>query len=209
MKKLISFILVLMLVVVMFSGCGETPGDSQTEETSGSQELNTDGMGDKLSAAYVDMMKNDEYLMKYKATVDFEGEPMELVATIAVSGEKTAMISTVDGMENTIISDGVNSYMIDHTTRTIFTMPEGTEDEGQDFETDGITYVGDGTEDGLAYEEYTTTDSTIKYYFDGKELVKMSVTAGGETIVMDIIEMSNNVPKNIFDVPKDYENISM
>lgn len=45
----------------------------------------------------------------------------------------------------------------------------------------------------------------LKLYFDGKKLVKMITNINKQDQVMDIIEVSKEVPMNLFDVPMDYK----
>ena len=219
MKKQLSFFLILLLVLAaMMTGCGEEAVTTETEQPESDAvveeeaDANTDELGDLLSGAYVDMMKNDEYLMKYMATIDFEGQAMEVEATIAVSGDDSAMISKTNGMESTMIFKDDTTYMIDHASKTVtkWIQPE-MEETGtiEDIEAGDLTYVGSGEEDGLVYEEYSTGDGSVKYYFDGKDLVKMSTIVAGETMVMEILEMSNNVPSSMFEIPSGYQIIEM
>lgn len=225
MKKILTLLLVLILVpAVMMTGCGgsetsdsDKPEAAQTEEnaedTNTAVDADTEGMGDLLSGAYVDMMKNNEYLMTYKTTMDFEGQPAEIEATIAVMGDDMVMTSNGQGFESTIIMKGDTVYMVDHAGKTVTSWAQSEEGMGGmetgAIDTDGITYLGSGKEDGLVYEEYSAVDSNVKYYFDGKELVKIATAMGGQTIVMEILEMSKDVPASMFDIPAGYQEIKM
>lgn len=231
MKKILTLLLVLVLVLtVILTGCGgsessdsDKPEAAQTEQNSeeaniaaeaaGAEDVDTEGMGDLLSGTYVDMMKNNEYLMTYKATMDFEGQPTEVEATIAVMGDDMSMTSDMQGLESTIIIKNDKVYMVDHASKTVtsFVQPQ---DDSSAMETgaidmEGVTYVGNGKEDGLVYEEYSTVETNVKYYFDGKELKKIATAIEGQTIVMEILEMSNDVPASMFDIPAGYQEIKM
>lgn len=223
MKKILSCLVIVMLMISMLAGCGDgsapepnnnAQSDQEKEEAvSKAESPDTQGMGDLLSASYVEMMKKDKYFMKYKTTTEFNGRKMDYIVTVASSGDKTAIISEGGGINSKIVATKDKSYMIDDQNKMVLVMPieEAAEDEdaAATFDTEGITYVGDGKEDGLSYEEYTTVDSTIRYYFDGKELVKVSINTAGDTIVMEIIEMKGNVDEHIFDIPSDYQMTSM
>ena len=223
MKKIGFILLVLILAMSLMTGCGGTSDTSDSDQAESAQNQTeekteaadgTEEMGDLLSSAYVDMMKDDEYLMSYKAVMDFEGQQMEMEATIAVSGDDSAMISKGNGFESTVITKVDKVYMIDHASKTVTSW-----DQTQDFEmgdmdtnsidTEGMTYLGNGKEGGLVYEEYSTVDGSVKYYFDGKDLVKIATTVEGQTVVMDIIEMSNDVPASMFEIPAGYQKIEM
>ncbi len=226
MKRNIPGLLLIMILAMamMFTGCGGSESapemdPQQSEESASSGDVEAaetdndglEGMGDLLSSAYVDMMKNNEYFMKYKANVDYDGQAMEMEVSIASKGDDVAIISDAEGIENNMIIKDDKIYMVDHTGKTVTTWAQTPEEDDAsidvgNIDTEGITYVGQGTEDGLVFEEYTTLDSTMKYYFDGKDLVRISITiAGSDTMIMDILEMSKNVPASMFEIPAGYQ----
>jgi len=222
MKKVLSVILILLLASAMLAGCGgssdsaESSADNNQQESAQNQQQESapadadiGEMGDLLSAAYVDMMKNDEYLMRYKATMDFEGQTAEVEATIAVSGDDSAIQSSGNGFESSMIIKGDKVYMIDHASKTVTSWAQTQQDQTEAFDANDMTYVGTGKEDGLVYEEYQTGDGNVKYYFDGKDLVRISTTMEGQTVVMDILEMSNSVPASMFEIPAGYQLMEM
>lgn len=232
MKKILALLLVLVMLLAMtMTGCGGSKGTAESDQPDSTQNEQreetakadadaeaavTEGMGELLSAAYVDMMKNNEYLMKYKATMDYDGQAMEIETTMAVKGDDMAMISNMQGTESTIIIQDDIVHMVDHASKTVtsWTQSQGTAgmDTGMDtgaIDTDGITYLGNGKEDGLVYEEYETADNNVKYYFDGKELVKISVVTEGQTMEMEILEMSKDVPASMFEIPGGYQKIDL
>ena len=227
MKKILTLLLALALILVLaltLTGCGgtetsdsEKPEVAQTEEdpedANTTADADAEGLGDLLSGTYVDMMKNNEYLMTYKATMDFDGQSTEVESTIAVMGDDMAMTSNMQGIESVIIIKNDTIYMVDHASKTVTSMAQppgetsGMETGAIDME--GITYIGSGKEDGLVYEEYSTAETNVKYYFDGKELKKIATTIGEQTIVMDILELSTDVPASMFDIPAGYQENKM
>ncbi len=189
-------------------GCGKTSQPAQTAPSSEKPPANSDNLGAKLSTAFADMMKNNKYLMKYKMTSEFEGKSMEIEATVAVSGDNMAVTSSAGEIKTTIISKGDKTYMVNHSQKMVMEMPQSNalKDAKQNkIQTNGLTYVSSGIEDGLTYEKYSTTNGDMKYYFDGKKLVKISIQNEGQTMVMNILEMSNNVPDSMFEIPTDYQ----
>jgi hypothetical protein len=224
MKKIIASLLLLLLVASMMGGCGgskdasgsDTPEAAQAEQTadaagnSGGESanagsVNTEGLGDLLSSAYVDMMKNKEYMMKYKTTMDNGGQSIVLESTMAVSGDKIAAISKGGGMDGTVIMKDGKVYMVDDTNKTVVVMAQTQGDDPGTIDASDITFVGTGKEDGLVYEEYLASGAQLKYYFDGKKLVKMVMDINGQTMVMEILEMSKDVPASMFDIPSGYQ----
>jgi outer membrane lipoprotein-sorting protein len=221
MKKILILLLILVLVPAMLmTGCGGAESASEDDQSESGQSEQSeeaseavDGMGDLLSAAYVDMMEDNEYLMSYKATMDFEGQSMEMEATVAAAGDDMAMTSSGEGFESTIIIKGDKIHMVDHGSKTVTSWAQ-TQDQMDSMETgtfdaEGITYIGNGEEDGLIFEEYSTLDGSVKYYFQGKELVKIAVTSEGQTMMMEIIELSDDVPASMFEIPAGYQQFEM
>lgn len=221
MKKILILLLVMLLVPAMLlTGCGgseaapeaEQPADAEEEQIEETSE-GMEGMGDLLSAAYVDMMKANKYLMSYKATMEYEGQSMVMEATVAVVGDDMAMTSKGEGMESSMIIKGDKIYMIDHASKTVTSFMQSQDmvdqmDTGT-IDTEGINYLGTGKEDGLVFEEYATLNGSMKYYFDGKELVKISVDSDEGNMVMEILEMSDDVPADMFEIPTGYQQIEM
>lgn len=222
MKKPTFYVLIFLVLSLFIIGCGKSSQSTQAApqpstsnnqtETKEKDPANSENLGAKLSNVYADMMKNNKYLMKYKMTSKFEGQSMEIEATVAVSGDNSAMTSIANGIKTSIISKGDKTYMIDHSQKTILEMPQGnTVKDAQDneIETEGLTYMSSGVEDGLTYEKYSTTDGILKYYFDGKKLVKIAMETQGQTMVMNIIEMDGNVSDSMFELPANYEKTSI
>ncbi len=231
MKKILGLLLIVLLVsVVLLTGCGgsdsasdadqaqseqsEPAKDAAKEEATDADKVNTEGMGNLLSSAYVDMMKGNEYLMKYKFTMDYGGQSMEINATMAKKGDDMAMISDMMGAETTTIIKGGKVYMVDHNSKTVMAMAQTPEESAAAAGTgsinmEGVTYLGTGNEDGLVYEEYSTSECKVKYYFDGKKLVKMAVDVNGQIMVMEILEMSKDVPDSMFEIPAGYQEVSL
>ena len=222
MKKPITYIILISLLISLFSiGCGKTSQSAQTEPSSSTQNskvdtssekspVNSDNLGAKLSTVYADMMKNKKYFMQYKINSVFDGESMEIEATLAVSGENTAVTSIMEGMKTTIISKGEKTYMVNHSDKIVMEIPQGSSLENSKdnkIETDGLTYISNGVEDGLTYEKYSTTDGVMKYYFNGKKLLKIVFENEEQTMVMNIIEISNNVLDSMFEIPMDYQTL--
>jgi hypothetical protein len=225
MKKIISCALAILMVAVLSTGCGNSKEAANTSGAAGSaqsgnQSSATPGnLGDKLSATYADMMKSGKYYMKYKTSMDIEGQKMEVEASMAVSGEDMALSTKGSGYEANIIVKNNKSYMVDHQNKTVMLLAENANQTGsspednQDINTDGIVYSSSGTGSfkgkTLPYEEYSTSDGKIRYYFDGKKLYGIEVIAQGATVQMEILEMSNNVSDSMFEIPASYTKLDL
>lgn len=191
---------------------------SETEESAGESTEIGDRLG-KLSKGYIDIMESGTYYMSFRSTATFEGEVMESETAMAISGEKTSIHSTSSEMDTTLLMMEDNTYMIDHISKTVMVLPVSvTEDEaavpeipesGEPVEVDGIEYIGSGEEDGLIYEEYRAESGTqIFYYFDGSDLKKIKTIDEGFESVMEILELSGNIPEDAFEIPTDYQQLS-
>ena len=111
-----------------------------------------------------------------------------------------------------IMMDG-KVYLIDHMNRMVSVMNQAAESDSAISSIkdnvmpmmDDIEFVGSGTEDGLTYEEYRSGSGMhMFYYFDGKNLKKIKTVDGEIVNMMEILELSDNVPANSFDIPQDY-----
>lgn len=218
-KQWAIYVLALIVLLTLMTGCGaksETE-NGQVTEPQAQEEQKDQELGKLLSKQFVDLMSGDKYLMKYRTSMNMEGRPVELEATVAVSGENSAITSTANGMVSTMITKDGKSYIIDHESKTILVLPETPDAEDPsidgsagivDVDSD-IKYVDTGKEGNLVYEEYSTTDGTIRYYFDGDKLVKMVVNSDGQSMTMEILEISDKVSDDIFDIPADYQMMNM
>lgn len=225
MKEIRALLLtVLLLSSMLFTGCGgsdsgsaagqgEPAGETEEKAAADTAEADTKGMGDLLSAAYVDLMKSNEYLMEYKFTMDYGGQTVEVESTLAKKGDVMAVTSDMSGVESTMIFKEDKMYMVDHNSKTVTVMAQ-TEEAAASMESgsvdmEGVTYLGTGKEDGLVYEEYSTDGGNIKYYFSGKDLVKIAFAVDGQTMMMEILELSKDVPAGMFEIPSGYQVIEM
>lgn len=225
MKRIISCVLAILIVAVLSTGCGNSKEAANTSGAAGSAQSGTQSsaapanLGDRLSATYADMMKSGKYYMKYKTTMDVEGQKAEVEASMAVSGEDMALSTKGSGYEANIIVKNNKSYMVDHQNKTVMLLAENanqtsnSQENSQDINTDGITYLSSGTGSfkgkTLPYEEYSTSDGKIRYYFDGKKLYGIEVISQGATMQMEILEMSNNVSDSMFEIPASYTKLDL
>ncbi|HHV64614.1 MAG TPA: hypothetical protein GXX46_06025 [Peptococcaceae bacterium] len=227
-KKLVLFISLIFLVFISLSGCGggkpadtpsapaqsepaaENPGDSPEKEPTGEPAGEGDELGKRLSKVYTDMMQSGKYYMKYRVTVDVEGQKATAVIEAAVDGDDSAIISSIDGGKSHMIFKDDKTYLIDYESKSVLVMGSGTREDMDEaeIETDGLTYKGAGHGEflgkNLLYEEYTTDTGTLKFYFDGNKLVGMEVIEEGISQTMEILEMKADYPSDIFTIPADF-----
>jgi len=233
MKEKTSRVLFLgfLMFCLILSGCGSQPASqssggsgsaqpSQETEAGTSQNgqegqpgdtaAGTDGMGDRLAKVYTDILQGDRNLIKYRTTIDMDGEVAEAQIEVAKDGDIIAMRTLLPGVENNMVKKDNKVYMVDHNTKTVMVMnvtaAPDMEDPGQ--YTADLSYVSSGTGDFLGrtlpYEEYAVENGTIQYFFDGKVLAGMIFHSQTGDQVLEILEISDQVPAEMFMIPEDY-----
>ncbi|MBP6247252.1 MAG: hypothetical protein KA390_04770 [Trichococcus sp.] len=199
------------------SSAADTTSSDKENASAESTEIG-DRLG-KLSKSYIEIMESDNYYMAFRSTTTFEGEMMESETMMTVSGDRTAMQSKSADTETAMVMMDGNIYMIDHVSKTVIVMPQTTAEgdetlpempeSSEPVEVDDIEYIGSGEEDGLVYEEYRTEGGTqIFYYFDGSNLKKIKTIDESFESIMEILELSDNVSEDAFEIPSDYQQVT-
>ena len=199
------------------SAAADTTNSDKENASTESTEIG-DRLG-KLSKSYIEIMESGNYYMAFRSTTTFEGEMMESETMMTVSGDRTAMQSKSADTETAMVMMDGNIYMIDHVSKTVIVMPQTTAEgdetlpempeSSEPVEVDDIEYIGSGEEDGLVYEEYRTEGGTqIFYYFDGSDLKKIKTIDESFESIMEILELSDNVSEDAFEIPSDYQQVT-
>ena len=199
------------------SSAADTTSSDKENASAESTEIG-DRLG-KLSKSYIEIMESGNYYMVFRSTTTFEGEMMESETMMTVSGDRTAMQSKSADTETAMVMMDGNIYMIDHVSKTVIVMPQTTAEgdetlpempeSSEPVEVDDIEYIGSGEEDGLVYEEYRTEGGTqIFYYFDGSNLKKIKTIDESFESIMEILELSDNVSEDAFEIPADYQQVT-
>lgn len=199
------------------SSAADTTSSDKENASAESTEIG-DRLG-KLSKSYIEIMESGNYYMAFRSTTTFEGEMMESETMMTVSGDRTAMQSKSADTETAMVMMDGNIYMIDHVSKTVIVMPQTTAEgdetlpempeSSEPVEVDDIEYIGSGEEDGLVYEEYRTEGGTqIFYYFDGSNLKKIKTIDESFESIMEILELSDNVSEDAFEIPADYQQVT-
>lgn len=192
------------------SGQQQTPSvPSAPQESSGGAA--TDGMSGKLADAYIGMFSSGTYYMKYRTSQEIEGGKMDAVLEMAVNGGDSAMITETEGMSMHMIFKENKMYMVSHEEKTVMVMQANPSQQGggDTFPESGFVFKGDGTAELFGtprpYEEYGTDSGDVRFFFDGGKLAGFESSAEGMTVQMEILEMSENIPAGMFDIPDGYE----
>ncbi|NMC55607.1 MAG: hypothetical protein GYA50_00035 [Eubacteriaceae bacterium] len=187
--KLIAVLVVICAVLFSFAACGGNLADNTN----------------KIFASGT-----------YQMTITMTSEGQTIDMTIAVKDKQTAIKMTSKGEELRIVLKDNKYYMINDAEKSMLVMSaetsgEETPDYSEIF-SESRTYTNktDVTIDGkkLTCEEYKIADGSIKYYFDGKTLVRIDTTAGSVTETMNIKELKGTVDAALFNIPTDYQQMS-
>lgn len=214
----LAILVILISVAAVLSGLIDFPGISGEKAPAEEKAGNTQEdqlMAEKAEAAasdlgelenhrasdFIKVLRGDKYLIRYRTTTVYNGEAFEAETAYAVSGASTAMIS---GDRATIVSSD-EVHMVNHTDKTMLIWDVTQEDSLKRIDTMGLVYLGSSEAGGLFWEEYATETTRFKFYFKENKLVKLVTRINGLDTVMDIVEVSEEVPEDLFTIPADYQ----
>ncbi|HSN59139.1 MAG TPA: hypothetical protein VLR72_06760 [Clostridiaceae bacterium] len=215
MKKIMTVLFSAIFAAGIFAGCsGGTKNDADNTTDNGmGQTENTQGM---MSASYADMMKTGKYLMHYKTTVTSENQNVTSDVTQAIDGANMSMTTNTGEMAIRMIKKDKTVYVLNDEAKTYYKIAMGDTNasgttasiDDQVIDTTGITYAGKGRAElngkEMDYEEYLTDQGTVRYYFDGGKLYAIVFKSADMESVMEIIELSDKVTADMFEIPKGY-----
>jgi len=207
--KIAAILLIISLVLLSFAACKGNNSDNKTSDTSSSQS--------NLAQNINDIFKSGTYQMSISTELEYEGTTQNMDMTVAVKNKEMAGKMSASGFEVRFVLKDNKYYMIYDTQKMIMSMeadssliemPDFSNFSSQDFTLANKSNV---TIDGknLTCEEYKLADGSVKYYFDGSTLVKIETISGSTTYTMNVKEIKDTVDENLFEIPSDYEEISM
>ncbi|MBP1743721.1 MAG: hypothetical protein H6Q58_699 [Firmicutes bacterium] len=215
MKKIMTILFSTIFAVGIFAGCsGGTTNDTEDTKDSGTSQTETGS--DLLSASYADIMKTGKYLMHYTIKTTVEGKTNVTDVISAFDSNNKSYIFDTDSMKVHEIVKDKTVYVLNDDAKTYYkividdTNSSGTTAsvEDQKIDTSGIVYVGKGKAElngkMMDYEEYKTDQGTLRYYFDGGKLYAIVFKSAEMESVMEIIELSDNVTADMFEIPAGY-----
>lgn len=214
MKRKISLILIFLLIcIVCLAGCGSS-GNSSSNGTATNTDTN---LADNIN----EIFQSGTYQMDITTIVDNEGEAYEVNMVLAVDGDNMAGETTMQGMKmNFIIKDG-KYYMINHDQKMVLTFAYDSSDTSETIEVPSVEELNDDMTfakrsnveidgEALVCEEYTiSSEETVKYYFKNNTLVRMEIISGAYTQIMKINEIKGTVDSELFEIPSNYQQMSM
>ena len=236
MKKIILVIVLILSILLFVSACSsEDSPDESNELIESNKDINDQGedgneddeddqddesqdaLGERLSAAYVDMMKSQNYTVKYKTIVDMEGSEFEADITMAMSEGRTAFNMESDSVRTSTIMTEDEMQIVDHSSKTVMVMALNMDVEAidedtidlQNIDAQSMEYVGSGSGEFMgttrSYEEYKLEDTSFYYYFDGDDLVGMETISDEGSFTLHIESMTEGVDESMFEIPDDYQ----
>jgi len=175
----------------------------------------SNGGTDQTTAPLIGWMKDGTFSYDYTMSIEGPGLKAEGSGSMATDGDKVATVQemTMLGQQvrtRIIVRDG-RMYRIDDENKWImeFAVGESTTD-GMVTDYTGIVSVGTGTGEingrTLPYEEYVVgeTGIPIRYYLDNGQVYGIVTDFEGYKTVMIILNQSNRVPADVFELPAGY-----
>lgn len=226
MKKTITVMLALMLMLSLAAGCGNSAPEQPVsadpvlneqpvveqptaEQPVAEKNINASWSEGGGAASFIEILTGNTYFVKHRTEMDFLGEKTESVTELAKAGEDFAAITTVAGMGSSaiIIKDG-KTYTVDHINKTVTSYPAGTLLNDTVFPDGGYVFKVSGSADFFGvtqkYEEYATTGGDVRFFFDDAKLIGIETSQEDFKMQMEILEISSTVPPGMFDIPKGY-----
>ena len=176
-----------------------------------------DEHGTRLSSKYIDMFDKKLYYIKYRGTVGGGDSATVMEVEMAMrDGSIVMRMDSDNGIMRVIIADDGMYTVFDG--EKVYMVTPITEDMGglktDVVATSGIEYRGGGMEEFygrlLPYEEYSAESAITRYYMDGTNLAGIrEIPSDGAVVDMEIMEMSQDIPNGMFEIPQDYSLFSM
>lgn len=241
MNKTFKTIMVSLIILMFVVGCSnnnEEPKDNNDEpsaevndnEKDEKKEKKDDNQTDSAvkSSTLKKWMNADKYTVKFKNTIDVDGQLIESTILNVVSGDTIYSKNETSGMTMEFLEKGDHLYLFDAKEKTIIKTNRYTDEDDEvsnpSIIYDDLKYVGKGKEDFMGtpmnYEEYEVEEGNIKYFIDKNELKGMKSYFTGEDlfgedyedddfdeIVMtfEFISYEEKVDESVFEIPDDYK----
>jgi len=210
----LALALVLMFTLAACGGDKDKPAGDQQPAQSTPADNNppaTPGEG-RVADAFYNMFDSGTYHMKVKIV----GADMEMVMEYYFKGDMIATSIEGAGENGRMISKDGKNYIINDEEKMVMEMSAANHpdlDESAGVDTDVMEYSSSGKDDfqgkNLPYDEYSLKDGgTTQFFVDGNKLAGIRNLVDGEVIDMVILELNQNVPDKVFEIPADYTTIS-
>ena len=193
--------------------------DSSQEEESSESETSAPSLVEELSARYIKLFDDKRFYLKFRSEEEENGEKITVEAEMAMQDDKTAVRVMSDGMLMRFVVTRDQVYMIVDEQKIMMVSAQTQDYNFAEMIPDTVEmqYTSSGTDEFkgrmLPYEEYRkqSADATVAcYFFAGNDLVGIrSISSDGTVSDIEILEMNESIPPQMFEIPNDYEIINM
>lgn len=209
----------------------------ETMPTGTKVEVTTTASGEPVKplvdSALSDVLKSGKYSIKFNAQIDMDGSKQTLPAAIYVSGKKSLVELSLAGAgmglgsglaKMSVLNNADGNYLLISILGGLkgWYVPIPADQAGEYdamFDFSGISDTSDMkyikttkvTYKGVEYicEEYRSSDSTIKFYFNQGKLKRIEqISDDGSKVFMENIEISDKFDEKVFNIPAGYKEIS-
>ncbi|MCL1851191.1 MAG: hypothetical protein FWF70_07325 [Bacteroidetes bacterium] len=206
MKRTLMTVLSCILIMGM-AACGSQNKNNNTSENS--QDGKTENVNDDNGAAkYFKIFSSENYHLKAKMVGDKQISIMEMFMK---DKNNMATIVEMEGHKMKTILKGGKMHIVDDVSKTVMItkVPQSSNDNNS-IKTDGMTLTDSGTAEfngkTLPYKEYSDKDGNrVQYFLDGTKLAGIRNIARGNVMDIIVLELDENVPNNVFDIPSNYQ----
>jgi hypothetical protein len=212
MKNFIAALLILMLALGLTAGCKDKEGDGPSGQDPSVTEggaVDTAWSSGDFAAADIDILTSGVYYVKYRTEEEFDGQKIESLIEIAVTGENYAAATTSLGLSMAIIFKDDSMYTVDHTNKTVTLYPPGIFFNEKPFPGGEYAFTSSGSAEFFGatkkYEEYSTDTGSVRFFFEDKNVIGFESGAEGAAEQREILEIEGEIPAGMFDIPTDYE----
>ena len=217
MKKTLKLSLIFLLMIALLFGITACGNDKKEENTK-------TGESSKTYKVLGELFKGDTFTFIAEGNINTDTEELQKgTITMALNGEDIYMDVKSDEERMTIIYKDKVSYLISHEEKSYIK----TEGENENLTKEDALFISEEELEDIKKQEYKTgkekvegkeyeyeefkddEDITRRYYFEGDNLVYIKTIDKDEEELIKVIELSNNVDEKLFEIPAEYEEISL
>jgi len=229
MKRLLILLLAFSLVFT-FAACHSGTGIDNDSAADGNgapandedSEVGPNGFGNLISGEYAALMQSGRYYIEFITY----GMGVEVQTSIAVDGaDSDTQAKVQDQVSRALILDDI-IYNLNESSKTYTITPYNPETQGAlkiNADYSNLTYTGKGNgpipgftdidNASYNYDEYTvqtdneTSGMTLRYYMNNETLYAIYMNVMGDTSVMRITTISDEIPEGLLELPDGYTQV--
>jgi len=172
-------------------------------------EFTEEGSNGELAAAYLDILGGSYYL-KCRIITELAGDKIETLAETAINGADIAIRTITGGIKSLIVYKDGDTYIVDYDSRLV-TVMNGELAYLNESSLPISDYVFKGS--GLAqlfgnphiYERFGSLGGDVRFFFEENELIGIESWVEGLPMIREVLEISESIPQDMFDIPQDYD----